>query len=969
VRRFCLTLEAAGSRRSTQNASGDQLEDHLAHESEKSISSTSIDTIIPHSPLDSAQLKRINSVHRGFLFQHLVSLGCLLLAGENELKSLRPERDEDVELEFSGKTVYIQVKFRSALLQPNEISGALMRFAQLREEHSCGARSGKPEFVVFTNAELSPLLSEQVTGWPPDTFIISASLSTVVGHKLPPVWCTLEDAVSWCISKCTELPFGSLNPETLVWKLAGMIQAACTGEQITFSVNELPSLLELLVAQVQRFPVVPTPYWLQEHEPEFNQEGGNRLVVGISGSGKTAWAANGSLHCGLPVAYFDVLDIPSTAVASMLVRELAAAFYAGEHDDIRSLLLPGPSGLQSLTALDRLLERDQIRPIVVFDNVHRISSRDLVSIATAAPSIRFFFLAQPWPAQAEIETRLSTRAEVLSGLSAETVGRVFAQHGCPTDFSTSDRLLKITGGLPLFVSAAAMLCTRFYQADAKRMADALESGTVPQQTGQEIIIGELLDRITPDAQTTAALLSFCTVPIDGETVFLTMETALQSRRGVVSTILKELANWGVMHVSESGELEMHDAFRLSAASYLYRVPEELKTTFLRTLADKLKPTKKKPVSMMQFRFYCSLLPKTGDLQTLADLASSDSEFFAEQGMADDLKTGLLLASEDASIPASDRFWALDTLAFWAIQDNQWSDASRYVEKISVCSEEFEPNEAQAQALLLKKLLIAGFKRDLKSASSFFIEASRQSHSALFSRITQYNYANVLYHCGKYRDAEKLCEQLTIGYYDELGLELGDVVARNLPHMAEKLGDLTGKAADLKRLGDVLRLRAMCLEELGKDPVLCRMHAHKFYVLADAVVSVIRVGQEVVDELIGKGFFQDAKGFIEGSLIPWVNHKKLLDYKVPVTSQYAVVLAYCGEFEKAACAMNELRSFAIASPRWRAEFENQENLIAQIASARSPSRLHPSMRSAPLKVGRNEPCPCGSGKKWKRCCGA
>jgi len=24
---------------------------------------------------------------------------------------------------------------------------------------------------------------------------------------------------------------------------------------------------------------------------------------------------------------------------------------------------------------------------------------------------------------------------------------------------------------------------------------------------------------------------------------------------------------------------------------------------------------------------------------------------------------------------------------------------------------------------------------------------------------------------------------------------------------------------------------------------------------------------------------------------------------------------------------------------------------------------------PIKVGRNEPCPCGSGRKWKRCCGA
>src|SRR5207302_10854259 len=25
--------------------------------------------------------------------------------------------------------------------------------------------------------------------------------------------------------------------------------------------------------------------------------------------------------------------------------------------------------------------------------------------------------------------------------------------------------------------------------------------------------------------------------------------------------------------------------------------------------------------------------------------------------------------------------------------------------------------------------------------------------------------------------------------------------------------------------------------------------------------------------------------------------------------------------------------------------------------------------APKKVGRNEPCPCGSGKKYKKCCGA
>jgi SWIM/SEC-C metal-binding protein len=29
---------------------------------------------------------------------------------------------------------------------------------------------------------------------------------------------------------------------------------------------------------------------------------------------------------------------------------------------------------------------------------------------------------------------------------------------------------------------------------------------------------------------------------------------------------------------------------------------------------------------------------------------------------------------------------------------------------------------------------------------------------------------------------------------------------------------------------------------------------------------------------------------------------------------------------------------------------------------------PKPKTAEKKVGRNEPCPCGSGKKYKRCCG-
>jgi uncharacterized protein len=41
-------------------------------------------------------------------------------------------------------------------------------------------------------------------------------------------------------------------------------------------------------------------------------------------------------------------------------------------------------------------------------------------------------------------------------------------------------------------------------------------------------------------------------------------------------------------------------------------------------------------------------------------------------------------------------------------------------------------------------------------------------------------------------------------------------------------------------------------------------------------------------------------------------------------------------------------------------------IAKLRAARAPKRASASPRSRP---GRNDPCPCGSGRKYKRCCGA
>jgi preprotein translocase subunit SecA len=46
----------------------------------------------------------------------------------------------------------------------------------------------------------------------------------------------------------------------------------------------------------------------------------------------------------------------------------------------------------------------------------------------------------------------------------------------------------------------------------------------------------------------------------------------------------------------------------------------------------------------------------------------------------------------------------------------------------------------------------------------------------------------------------------------------------------------------------------------------------------------------------------------------------------------------------------------------------EAFDAAYTQRRPGQTLNPIVREEP-KVGRNDPCPCGSGKKWKRCHGA
>jgi hypothetical protein len=140
---------------------------------------------------------------------------------------------------------------------------------------------------------------------------------------------------------------------------------------------------------------------------------------------------------------------------------------------------------------------------------------------------------------------------------------------------------------------------------------------------------------------------------------------------------------------------------------------------------------------------------------------------------------------------------------------------------------------------------------------------------------------------------------------------------------------------------------------------------KFYQIAHAPVSLMKVGQDVVDEMLRLlKDPQEARRVIETLLLPIVSEYRLLEYVVPVRGQYVVVLAYCGEIQAARRLIRELEAFRVMGDR-KAELEDQRLLIEKIARSQ---RAEIKMGEASKKVGRNDPCPCGSGKKYKKCHG-
>lgn len=946
--------------------------------------STQNPTYSPHEVLDPVQLRRIEATHRGFLYQHLYAVGCLLRLAITGAKAVTVERDEDVEVAAPQNSVYLQIKTRTRTLQRGDVRGALERFEEIRNAHRAGRRSGVATFRIVSSVPPSAALLKDLKGtdWPVDVHVSWPNGPIPDEYSdLPPAWPDLPTAIAWCVEAARAVPFAAMAPETLVWKLAARVHFASTGGEQgrpthSFSVVELPGLFEQIVEQFQDFPTVPESYRPQANEPSLDDPKPVRIVTGFSGAGKTAWAAQVARHCAAPTAYFDVGDLPGSAVATSLARELAARFLGGHGREAGAVILATASGLEMLRALDRRIEISPT-PIVVIDNAQRSAARDLVEITRACTRVHFVFLAQPWEGLAEAEALFAERAEWLAGWDTDTVAEEFAENSCMIDPATAERWRVATGGMPLFVKNAARLTASLCGGNASQFADEVETELHSAATVQETILGRVVAALSTDGRAALAALSLSTVPLAREEVDRVLG-ALSSPRAPWGRALRELSTCGGLQFFPDGRLKIHDALRVLGRALQSNFPESALLAARTALRDLLLESLEKEREFVRLGIWLRLLPATGDYKTLVDVATN--EFFHEFGNMTDLKDVLEKALDSVDLDDEGKFYTLDALALWDWQYGEREEAySRRLAQMAALVQKGTLGIRERVALAMKQMTSAATKNDAEGVTAAFLAAEGECRSdPLLMRILRYNHAVALFHLGRYRDAELEAEFLYLEYFQVLGLEPEDVIATNPPEIIAALGgELSEHKEDMKRLADCLDLYSRSRREHGFHSGLAALHALKFYAMAGAYRSAVKIGQEAVDDSIGMGDVEGARQIMEGHLLPLVSHFELTANLVPVCAQYAVVLAYCGDAEAAHREMRRLQPFTSSlSPGDRRELKNQTRLIEAInlgliEGPRPPrARLSAPEKSSPPrqeKIGRNAPCPCGSGKKSKKCC--
>jgi hypothetical protein len=323
---------------------------------------------------------------------------------------------------------------------------------------------------------------------------------------------------------------------------------------------------------------------------------------------------------------------------------------------------------------------------------------------------------------------------------------------------------------------------------------------------------------------------------------------------------------------------------------------------------------------------------------------------------------------------------LDGLVFGELKVGASTDVTAKLEAMSALIADHNLGADEKLAVGMKKMLVAARHQKVDEVRAAMEEMARMlPDSPAHRRIASYNFAHALFELGQYKGCIDAIAPLMKEYFDVLGIAPADIFMKNPDKISPLLPKNRDNTDDLKHLADCMDITAKALNRSGQDAGMLRIQAMKFYAMAHAFDSHFRTGQDLVDEFVSRRDYIGARNIFEQNLLPSINQLKLSARVIPIRSQYAVILAYCGDFSAANAEMARLAPYeAGLNEQGQTELQMQRRLISRLRISPPAPQWDPRILpeySAPQttqrrgpKVGVNELCPCGSGKKYKRCCG-
>lgn len=929
--------------------------------------------------LDPRQLRRIQNVHRGFLYQHLYAVSCLFRLSSTGPLALAVERDEDIELEYPNSKRYVQIKTRKEALTYSDVTDALERFAAIRVEHAAGRRIGTCELIIVSNVKAAPSLIERMNSkdWPAGIRVLTP-IAEMIPDGLTRPWVDLNEAVERCIAMAQEISHKLIDEETLVWKLASMIQAAAAGGakrvRVSFRVADLPTIFEQLQTPLQELPVAPRPYRIQEDEPSLEDDTASPLLlVGFSGAGKTSWVAEQALHTAAQVVYFDVRELPAAALGSAIARELAARLFARKGSSLASVLRPGASGMDAMRALNQAVGHVPERPILILDNIHTAEPEALAPVVAAAPHLRWCLIGQPFPGLGVLEASLQRRSVQMAGWSTEEIAAEFRSHTVAITFTECERIRRLTAGQPMFVRNAAQLVAERADREVKSWCDDVERSAHETSTAQEYLLGRIWMALSSEAKQAAGVLSVLDILLPFKEV-KALIVASGASETQVGTSLRELGRWAILTKALGGEMGLHDAFRVIGKQEWERCTPATKNATKNELIRILSSPSSLGRGPKALSLLLRSLVETGRAGDFVNIASNESQMLYEVGLTsvcEELAQGI---ANDKSVSPKDRFWMTDVLAYLAFQRRREDQVEQRVREMEALMSKFAPGREEYGAYYTKKLATASTIRECKDI--YRASCVSAAHDTVYGRIMQYQYAVGLHRLEALEEALEVLQDLRGKYYERFAMGPEGLFLAKNAELVGRLSAVEGWEDEARRFADVLSFSTKILDRLGCRPAFDMIWAMKLYGVTGSYSSMVETGQDVVDYFIDNGDAKGAMQVLEEHLLPAVRELKLLEYSFRVRSQYAVVLAYLGRMVEAKDELRRLEAYRGPTPQDEQTFRKQVELVERIALGRvSLRRYGPAAlpyKEIPVKRGKqkpNEKCSCGSGMKFKKCHGA